>query len=508
MDHYKQLLQKTQRIVFGWLCFMGFFIIGVGWLAQHYINENTTLITIYLAIFVILFCALSALLVSRRMLEPLHIVWQAIVHVSADSTMVNAPNLDSIKVGRQLVTNLVLQVYQMASAGDKDKPESLHTGMALAILQSMPLPLLALDKDRNIVFINETALQYIGQSPNAQEIKNLDELSISFSSEETLERWLAVSTANTVTASHTWNRVRLSVPSQTTPKQFDLAASYSKDNPSGIELILVMFDHTAQYTQEDDDVSFVALAVHELRTPLTILRGYIEVLDDELSGKLDPELADFMAKMQASAQQLGVFFNNILNVARVEQNQLVLKLAKTNWGDVLQAAIADLQLRAQVRNRSIEVHIPSDLPIVATDSISIVEVVINLIDNAIKYSHDGGKIVVRVAVKQDGMVETTIQDFGVGIPESVMPHLFDRFYRSHRTNASVGGTGLGLYLSKAIIGAHGGEIWVDSHESVGTTVGFTIRPYAQLADESKNSNNEEVTRSAHGWIKNHSLYRR
>jgi len=106
------------------------------------------------------------------------------------------------------------------------------------------------------------------------------------------------------------------------------------------------------------------------------------------------------------------------------------------------------------------------------------------------------------------MIETSVQDFGLGITTSIMPNLFTKFYRDHRNRAQIGGTGLGLYLSKAIIDAHGGSIWVRSKPGEGSTFGFTLVPYAQLTEESKRSGNNEIVRGAHGWIKNHSLYRR
>jgi signal transduction histidine kinase len=106
------------------------------------------------------------------------------------------------------------------------------------------------------------------------------------------------------------------------------------------------------------------------------------------------------------------------------------------------------------------------------------------------------------------MVETTIQDYGLGISTSVMPNLFSKFYRDHRNRAQIGGTGLGLYLCKAIVTAHGGQIWVRSKENEGSIFGFTLIPYAKLAEELKRTGNSEITRGAHGWIKNHSLYRR
>jgi signal transduction histidine kinase len=330
---------------------------------------------------------------------------------------------------------------------------------------------------------------------------------MSFPNEDTFDAWLGGAKKNTVTATSSWERVRLNRLDESA-LQFDLAAYYNKGNPQHIETILVLFDHTEQYSQDDQAMSYVALAVHELRTPLTLMRGYIEVFDEELEGKLDPELQDFMHKMNAAAQQLSAFVNNILNVARIEGDQLEVHLQQENWNEILEAAINDLRLRAQVRGITLDCEVAPDLPPVGVDRVSIYEVINNLIDNAIKYSGTGKQIVIRSKLTSEGEIETTVQDFGVGIPESVMPNLFNKFYRNHRNRAQINGTGLGLYLSKTIVAAHGGNIWVRSKDGEGSTFGFTVVPYTELADEQKNSNNKDIVRGAHGWIKNHSLYRR
>jgi signal transduction histidine kinase len=289
---------------------------------------------------------------------------------------------------------------------------------------------------------------------------------------------------------------------------FDLAAYYNKDNPDQLETMLVLFDHTKAYSQDDQAISFIALSVHELRTPLTLLRGYIEAFEDEFAGKLSPDMNDFMFKMSATAQQLMAFVNNILNVARIDDDQLVLQLHEENWGDVIKGAANSLALRAKVRGITIEYSIAPNLPTVGADRVSVLEVINNLIDNAIKYSGDSKRIVISTRLNAEGLVETTVQDFGVGIPANVLPNLFTKFYRDHHNRAQIGGTGLGLYLSKAIIHAHGGNIWVKSNKGEGSIFGFTLVPFANLTDELKNSVNKDITRGAHGWIKNHSLYRR
>ncbi|MGH7249863.1 MAG: sensor histidine kinase, partial [Minisyncoccia bacterium] len=269
-----------------------------------------------------------------------------------------------------------------------------------------------------------------------------------------------------------------------------------------------LFDHTATYSQEDDSINYVAMAVHELRTPLTLLRGYIEVFEEELAGKLSPDLAGFLTKMKASAQQLVAFTNNVLNIARIEEDQLTLQLSEENWNEIVKNVVDDLKIRTLAKDMVIETNLAPGLPTVAADRTSLYEVLSNLLDNAIKYSGQSHKIIVKTEVVENGVIQTSVQDFGVGIAINILPHLFEKFYRSYHTQTQVGGTGLGLYLSKAIVTAHGGNIWVRSKEGDGTTVGFTIKPYAQLAGELKNSNNKDITRNAYGWIKNHSLYRR
>jgi signal transduction histidine kinase len=272
--------------------------------------------------------------------------------------------------------------------------------------------------------------------------------------------------------------------------------------------MLILFDHTKQYSQDEQAISFVALSVHELRTPLTLLRGYIEVFEEELSGKLDPELQSFMEKMQTQAEQLMAFVNNILNVARVDDNQLELKLEKSDWAQILTSSASNLKLRAKVRGIELRVNIAEGLPLVGADPISIQEVISNIVDNAIKYSGDSKVIDISANLTSSGLVETTVQDYGRGIPTAVLPNLFTKFYRDHHNRSQVGGTGLGLYLSKAIVTAHGGNLWVRSKEDEGSTFGFTLQPYDSLSQDAKKSGDDDMVRGAHGWIKNHSLYRR
>lgn len=511
MDSLRTLNRQIRTYTFLSLLLANALLLTGVWLAIDYGRLDTVLALALSGLLATALALLCSFRITRYASKPFDYVRQAISHVSPGAGLTPAPNLDTIRVGHELVTHLCLQIYQLASVGggNTTQEDTSQTALAVAAANNLPLPLLAIDKSHTIRFANEACLHYLSK-PVADVLgKNMySVLDISFQTEQTLDSWLEDCRANKATATASWDRVRLKLADQGDNLQFDMAASYSKDNPSGAETVIALFDHTAKYSQDDHGLGFVALAVHELRTPLTLLRGYIEVFEEEFAGKLDDELTGFMSKMRASAQTLAGFVNNILNVARVEENQLVLNLTEEAWTELVQGAGGDMQLRAQVHGKSIEYDIAPDLPAVGVDRVSVYEVLYNLLDNAIKYSGTSQKIIIKSYLNKEGLVETSVQDFGVGIPVSVLPNLFEKFYRNHRSRTQIGGTGLGLYLSRAIITAHGGHIRVQSKEGEGSTFSFTLLPYTQLAAELKNNDNKAIVRGAQGWIKNHSMYRR
>jgi signal transduction histidine kinase len=458
-----------------------------------------------------------ALVLTKFAAQPLSLIWQAVLHVGPDknSAGLAAPDLDSNKIAPELVTSLVLQIYQLASSSPSKETKAVNPlGQIInSAMSTFPLPVFAVDKNQLIIYANEAAATYLGITTKELLKQSLySVLDLAFSDDNTLDSWLQDCRANKATASRSWQRVRLKLSDQKTLKQFDMAASFSKGNPDGAETVVTIFDQTKRYGSEDQSLDFLALAVHELRTPLTALRGYIEVFEDELSGKLDPELTSFMRQMGVATGQLTAFINNVLNVARIQEGQLSLQLRPENWGLLIQEAVHNLALPARIHNKVINYSIDGNVPVVGVDKVSITEVINNLVDNAFKYSGNSHTITIHSSLGQDGMVETTVHDDGIGIPEAVMPTLFEKFQRNHRNQAKIGGTGLGLYLCAALVKAHGGNIWVKSKEGEGATIGFSLQPYSQLAASRQNGDNRDgqgdIIRNAHGWIKNHSLYRR
>lgn len=444
-------------------------------------------------------------ILSTKLTKPTEYLAQAILHMSPNEHLVAAPNVNQLTFGKELVATLTRQVYDFAISSSQtqaSQPSTTNT----EILDALPVSVLGINEIGNITVANQTALKIFGKD-NLVGLTLDSQITMQFNS-ESLASWLVQSRQKSVGAQKTWQKVSVSTSDGQHKNYYDISAVFRQHHPSGTETLIVLFEHSEIFAAEDDAMRLIALAVHELRTPLTILRGYVEVLQDELSGKLDPELEDSMNKMSSSAQNLAAFVSNILSVAKADENQLSLNLTEQQWSEVLNSIVADMQIRAKVYGKHIELTVAPGLPTVAADKISIAEVLTNLIDNAIKYSPEPANTIwIDALLDTDGSVLTTVRDQGMGIPDSVVPNLFAKFYRNHRNRAQVAGTGLGLYLSKAIVTAHHGNIWVKSKEGVGTTVGFTVLPYSRLTDADK-KDDTGMMRTPHGWIKNHSMQRR
>lgn len=513
MDQLSRFSRSTRIYTYWVLVVEGSIVLIGGWALHRYVTQDFGLVLLGMAALAFLLPISLVWLIDSLYVRPLRILWQAILFVAPQGSGVPAPDMSETGQANELVRGLVNHVYQLADMSHALTKHATADASEVSIearaLQQLPLPVIALGSDGTLRLINDAALAYL----QAERDKAIGQplgalLDVSFKSEHTLDTWLTRVRGSEVRAGEGWERVRLTTPAEPANVHLvDVAASYFKEDPSGIETILVIADHTATYGADDQALGFVTMAVHEMRTPLTALRGYIEALHDELGASVTGEIATDLQRAEASGQRLAAFVNNVLNVSRVEDGQLVLQLAEEQWKPVVEQVVSDYQLRAQTRGITLAAKVADGLPTVGVDRVSIYQVVANLIENAIKYSPAGSEVVIEAHLGKDGRVETLVKDHGPGIVASAIPQLFDKFYRDHRNKNRVSGTGLGLYLSKTFVNAHGGEIWVNSKEGQGSEFGFSLPPYSQLAAEQKDGNNKGITRTAHGWIKNHSIYR-
>ena len=219
---------------------------------------------------------------------------------------------------------------------------------------------------------------------------------------------------------------------------------------------------------------FISIAAHELRTPITVMQGYLTILLDPSSGfLLDDKLIEILKGMEKGIDRLHRIMNDMLDVTKIEGGTLDLHMGPLAIKDVISRAIQEQQPFAQQRHQQIIADDFSGYPLVYGDSERMLQVFCNLINNGIKYTPDGGTIrIYGRMIRADGdlrmtgpivsrgdMLEVIVEDTGIGISDEDLPHIFERFYRADSREArKLQGTGLGLYICKSIIEAHGGKI--------------------------------------------------
>lgn len=443
--------------------------------------------------------------------KPFRIISDAVTHVSKEANATPPPNVNKHSYERSGLKALVQTIYELSVAsfqGVLDHPgdeEGTSPEVFKEIISLMPCELIVLDKNGAVSF-------YHGSGGLAQLPNETMSLKLQFEKENEFNNWLEECRQQKVRDTKTWHRVPNATLGEENRKVFDVVAHYEKNEVSEVETVLLLIDRTIEYSRDEEDMDFIALAAHELRAPITVIRGYLDVLNEELreTGVLKGDQKELLDRVQVSSERLSGYINNILNVSKYDRAHLKLHLREENLASILRDIVDDLALRASTQQRQLAFRIPTGLPTIAADRSSFGEVIINLVDNAIKYSKEDGEVILSAEVK-DEFVEITVQDFGIGMPENVISNLFSKFYRSHRSRQSVSGTGLGLYISKAIIESHGGKIWARSVEGEGSTFGVQVPIYSTVADKlaSGNNGNESIIEeSSHGWIKNHSMYRR
>ena len=216
---------------------------------------------------------------------------------------------------------------------------------------------------------------------------------------------------------------------------------------------------------------FLSNISHELKTPLVSNRGYGELLYDEKLGTLPQAQKSALEAIIRNADRLTRLINSLLflSVQQMGKPEIKMKPKPQDIDEIIAASIADMRVQAERKNISVGKDVSRQLMVMG-DKDRLTEVFMNLIDNAIKFSYHGGKINIK-AREEEGYVHVTVMDAGIGIPENVLPFLFQRFYQADASiTRKYGGTGLGLYICKSIVDAHNGKIWIDSKVGKGTIV--------------------------------------
>jgi len=241
------------------------------------------------------------------------------------------------------------------------------------------------------------------------------------------------------------------------------------DNGSVDGAVVLFHDITALKRADEVRRDFVANVSHELRTPLSILRGYIEtMLDDPKMSR--GETVRILEVMDQHSKRLGLLANDLLTLARLESGTSSVQLSEIDLLRFLSDVVRDWGKKFVTKNLEPVVDVADDCSSVRADEERLREVFDNLLDNAVKYSGDGGAV--RLAgERQNGEVILTVSDSGAGIGREDLPRIFERFYRADKARSrELGGTGLGLSIVKHIVQLHGGRVEAESELGKGTTI--------------------------------------
>jgi len=239
-------------------------------------------------------------------------------------------------------------------------------------------------------------------------------------------------------------------------------------------VVMVLHDLTALRRLEQVRTEFVANVSHELRTPLTAIQGYLETL---LGGALDERqhARRFLEIAFRHTERLGRLLNDLTDLSNIELGKVALRQGPVHVGEVVESVLDIIRPRADGGRVGLIADVqPADLTVHA-DHDRLAQILINLVDNAVKYTPENGWVTVAARPLGDGRAELRVRDTGVGIPRADLPRITERFYRVDKARSrELGGTGLGLAIVKHLVLAHGGELAIESEVEQGTTVRVTL----------------------------------
>ena len=231
--------------------------------------------------------------------------------------------------------------------------------------------------------------------------------------------------------------------------------------------VCIMRDVTHFKELDSMKSEFVATVSHDLRSPLTLMRGYATML--EMVGELNEQQQGYVRKIISGVENMSRLVNNLLDLGRIEIG-VGLQVESVTVLDIIERATSALQLQASQKNIALTVELPKDMPhAVEADQALLHQAVYNLVENAIKYTPDGGHVKIST-LSQPGYLIFVVEDSGLGISAEDLPRLFERFYRGRQREARAQpGSGLGLAIVHSIATSHGGRVWVDSTVGKGST---------------------------------------
>lgn len=354
-----------------------------------------------------------------------------------------------------------IQEAQAMTEGERRKLSS--------VLLNMTDGVIATDRKGRVILINEPAAQMLNVSREtvlAQPIVSLFDLDDVNTFEDLLEEQ---------------ESIILDYSTQTEP--FILRATFSviqKETGFVNGLICVLHDITEQEKIDAERREFVANVSHELRTPLTTMRSYLEALAD--GAWRDEDIApNFLEVTRTETERMIRLVNDLLQLSKLDTTDFKVNLEWVDFVTFYHRIIDRFEMTKE-QNVTFKRNLPEQAIFVEIDEDKMIQVLYNIISNALKYSPEGGQITFSILQTED-KITVSVEDQGMGIPKESIDKIFNRFYRVDKARSrKMGGTGLGLAIAMEIVEAHGGEIWAESQEGKGTKISFSL-PYESTEED-------------------------
>jgi two-component system phosphate regulon sensor histidine kinase PhoR len=341
---------------------------------------------------------------------------------------------------------------------------------ATAILDGMVEGVIAVDGHDHILLMNERARAMFNLGAGRLERKPFLEVIRNTDLHDAFRDGRAAGTEPAPEGAAVRRELRLTTP---VARVLEVYAVPLRLGPGETGVAMVLHDITALRQLEQVRTEFVANVSHELRTPLTAIQGYLETL---LGGAMeDPAHARrFLEVVFRHTERLGRLLNDLTDLSNIELGRVSLHMGPVALPEVVESTLDIIRAKADAGAVRLETRLPKDLPAVEADRDRLAQILINLVDNAVKYTPPGGRVAVE-AVAGEGLVEVAVVDTGVGIPASDLPRVTERFYRVDKARSrELGGTGLGLAIVKHLVAAHGGTLVIESRPGEGTRIRVTL----------------------------------
>ena len=359
----------------------------------------------------------------------------------------------------------------------KERDEAVET------IEALSMGLIMVNMNQRITQMNNSALQIFGLSKEHLSANNALSAVVKDEKVRTLLTQALTGLEGDVTE-------EISLPDPESPDQMHVfqvqSATVRNDAAEVIGTATIFNDITELKNVDKMKTAFVSTVSHELRTPLTAIKGFVATLIQDTENFYDNDTRhEFYSIIDTECDRLRRLIDDLLNVSKIEAGKsLAMNIGQVNLGALMDKVIR-IQSASQYKkpNHTLIMNIDPGVPAIQADEDKVEQIFNNLISNALKYAPKGGEIKVGGKMMSDELVQLWVSDQGMGIPKEQLPKMFQRFHRvDNRDTREIGGTGIGLFLVKAFVEQHHGQIWIESEHGKGTTFFFTL-PTTQDEDD-------------------------